>query len=125
VRPLKHLQLFSALGGMALGALLFVLIRPGLLPVWDVPYGPQLQRFLAWSLLMAWFAQLAEERKLRALTAMVLMSLGLLAEITLVFLGRGDTGNFSFAAADLMGVWFGYRLTTGGAGRILQTFDGI
>jgi VanZ family protein len=130
MRPLKQLRLYIALGGLYLGALVYLTLTSA------PPQGPQFPLADKWAhlgayfLLMGWFGQLAvehraqnhEAHRLRANLALGFMVLGALLE-GLQGLGGVRQMEFADAAANALGVWLGHTATQGPLGRMLQRFE--
>lgn len=122
MRPLKHLQLYLGLGGAYLGAVVWVTLTS------HPPQGPQFadadkwEHLLAYALMMGWFGQLAQARRLRANLALAFMALGGLLEL-LQGLGGVRQMELADAAANALGVWLGHYATRDAGGRLLATLE--
>lgn len=122
MRPLKHLRLYIALGGLYLGALVYLTLSAAPPQGPDLPMADKWAHLAGYFLLMGWFGQLAAERRLRANLALSFMVLGALLEV-LQGLGGVRQMELADAAANALGVWLGHSATQGPLGRLLQRFE--
>lgn len=122
MRPLKHLRLYIALGGLYLGVIIHLTLTASPPQGPELPLADKWAHLAAYFLLMGWFGQLAAERRLRANLALGFMVLGALLE---VLQGWGGVRQMegADAAANALGVWLGHTATQGPLGRLLQRFE--
>lgn len=125
MRKLRWLDLYLALGAAYAGFVVYesLAARPFPAPPW--PNADKLGHLAAYGLMMAWFGQLALERRVRALLALGFMALGGLLELAPLWLGSGPgrDGAWSFVAADCLGVWLGHLATQTGGGGLLVALE--
>lgn len=122
MRPLKHLRLYIALGGLYLGALVYLTLSTAPPQGPDLPMADKWAHLAGYFLLMGWFGQLAVERRLRANLALSFMVLGAVLEV-LQGLGGVRQMELADAAANALGVWLGHTATQGPLGRLLQRIE--
>ena len=124
MRPLRWIRLYIALGGLYVGAIIYFCLiphPPKVAPDW--PNVDKLEHLVAFGLMMAWFGQLAVERRLRAGLALSFMALGGLIEILQGAMALGRSMEFSDFAADMLGVWLAHWATRGGGGQLLLMLE--
>lgn len=122
MRPLKHLQLYTALGGLYLGALVWLTLTPHPPQGPDLPNVDKWEHLLAYFLLIGWFGQLAQGRRLRAKLLLSFMALGAVLEL-LQGLGGVRHMELADATANALGAWMGHWSTRGRGGRLLERLE--
>jgi hypothetical protein len=123
MRPLKFLKLYIALGGLYVGAIIWLTLTPTPPAGPDLPNVDKWEHLLAYGLMMGWFGQLAANLRLRANLALSFMVLGAALEL-LQGLGGVRHMELADAAANALGVWMGHWVTRGRGGRLLQALEG-
>lgn len=124
MRPLRLRQLYIALGGSYLGAIVYFTLTSAPPQGPDIPNLDKWEHLLAYGLLMGWFGQLAAERRLRAGLALGFMALGGVLEL-LQGLGGVRQAEWADAAANALGVWMGHWATRDAGGRLLAMLEKI
>lgn len=124
MRALRWIQAYVALGGLYVGAIVYLSLiphPPKLAPDW--PMIDKWEHLVAYGLMMAWFGQLAVERRLRANLALGFMALGGGIELLQGAMALGRSMEFADFAADALGVWLGHAATRDAGGRLLLTLE--
>lgn len=123
-RPLQHFRrwLFIGWGIIVAIVLLSLLPDPGDILFGDFKPNDKLGHFIAYGILMSWFAQLYHAMRTRILLAVLFICMG----ISLEFL-QGMTYYRTFDVYDMfansVGVLIGYVFSSGVLGRLLLRFE--
>ncbi len=118
---LKYTPLWLTLGGLLIALIWYLSLIPDP-PDIGINNGDKIEHFLAYGLLMGWFAQIYIQQKPRLWLVLGFILMGVLLEVL-----QGMTGfrNYSYAdmAANGTGVFIGLLLSQGPMGRLLQQFE--
>jgi hypothetical protein len=124
MRPLRHLPFYVGFGLTYITFIIVECLIPHPLQVLPpFPYSDKLEHLVAFGLMMAWFGQLAQERRPRAKLALAFIALGGIIELLQGAMALGRSMEFGDFAADALGVWLCHRATQGPGGRILAWLE--
>ncbi len=118
---LKYTKLWLSLGALLIVLIWYLSLTPDP-PDTGIDNGDKLGHFLAYSLLMGWFAQIYIQLKPRLWLMLVFILMGVLLE---VLQGMTAVRTYSYAdmAANATGVFIGLLLSQGPMARLLQQFE--
>lgn len=124
MRPLRWSRAYWALGVAYVATIIYLtlMFNPPQGP--DVPYADKWEHFLAYGVMMGWFAQLLQARSLRLKFALSFALLGGLLEI-LQGLGGVRHAEWADFAANATGVGLGLLFTWKSGGRALIALEKI
>ena len=115
---LKYQRLWLTLGFLLIGLIWYLSLTPDP-PDTGIEQGDKLGHFLAYGLLMGWFAQIYQRRRARLGLMLVFIAMGVLLEFIQGMLGYRS---YSYAdmAANTTGVVLGLLLARGSLARLLE-----
>jgi len=124
MRPLRHLPVYLALGLTYITLVVYECLIPHPLDlVPPFPNADKAEHLVAFGLMMAWFGQLAVERRLRARLGLAFIALGGLIELLQGAMALGRSMELADFAADVLGVWLGHAATQKGGGQLLAWWE--
>lgn len=118
---LKYTRLWLALGALLIGLIWYLSLTPDP-PDTGINNGDKLGHFLAYGLLMGWFAQIYIQLKPRLWLMLSFILMGVVLEVVQGMIGYRS---YSYAdmAANTTGVFIGLMLSQGPMARLLQQFE--
>ncbi|VAX13876.1 hypothetical protein MNBD_GAMMA24-1717 [hydrothermal vent metagenome] len=118
---LKYTKLWLGLGALLIALIWYLSLMPNP-PDTGIDNGDKIEHFLAYGLLMGWFAQIYILPKPRLWLMLGFILMGVLLE---VLQGMTEFRTYSYAdmAANGGGVFIGLLLSQGSLGRLLQQFE--
>lgn len=118
---LKYKPLWLTLGGLLIALIWYLSLMPNP-PDTGIDNGDKIEHFLAYGLLMGWFAQIYIQPKPRLWLMLGFVLMGVLLEI---LQGMTEFRTYSYAdmAANSSGVFIGLLLSQGPLARLLQQFE--
>ncbi len=118
---LKYSKLWLALGALLIALIWYLSLTPEP-PNTGIENGDKIGHFLAYALLMGWFAQIYIQPKPRLWLLLGFILMGVLLEI---LQGMTEFRTYSYAdmAANSSGVFIGLLLSQGPLARLLQQFE--
>ena len=118
---LKYTKLWLGLGALLIALIWYLSLTPEP-PDTGIDNGDKIGHFLAYSLLMGWFAQIYIQLKPRLWLMLGFVLMGVLLE---VLQGMTEFRTYSYAdmAANSSGVFIGLLLSQGPMARLLQQFE--
>ena len=122
MNELKLKKLWLTIGWLLIAIIWYLSLTPAPMPDMGIDNTDKLGHFLAYGLLMGWFAQIYHQTKLRILLVIAFILMGIVIEFVQ---GMTDYRSFQYAdmLADSLGVFLALAISRGSLARILLTIE--
>ena len=122
MQDLKYKKLWLSIGWALIALIWYLSLTPDPMPDMGMDNSDKLGHFLAYGVLMGWFAQIYINARLRIVLVIVFIMMGVLIEYVQ---GMTDYRSFQYAdmLADGLGVMLAFVITQGPLSHMLKKFE--